>query len=79
MPTLLTAYGFRFFFYSNETDEPAHVHVVKGDATGKVWLEPHLEIVYLNGFTNSEEKRILQIIGTNLVAFKNKWYAYFKK
>ena len=44
MPTILLLEGFRFFFYSNENDEPAHIHVKKGDAEGKIWLEPDLEI-----------------------------------
>jgi Domain of unknown function (DUF4160) len=30
MPTILRINGYRFFFYSNENDEPAHVHVEKG-------------------------------------------------
>ena len=28
MPTILRKNGFRFFFYSNERNEPPHVHVV---------------------------------------------------
>ncbi|MBC7467314.1 MAG: DUF4160 domain-containing protein [Bdellovibrio sp.] len=28
MPTILRKNGFRFFFYSNEGEEPAHIHVV---------------------------------------------------
>jgi hypothetical protein len=36
LPTLLIIRGLRFFFYSNENDEPAHVHVTKADANGKV-------------------------------------------
>ena len=42
MPTLLLLNGFRFFFYSNENTEPIHVHVKKGDATGKIWLESEM-------------------------------------
>lgn len=79
MPTLLVTHGFRFFFYSNETDEPAHVPVVKGDAFGKIWLEPETEVLYLNGFTSSEEKRVIQIVNENHVNFKLKWNAYFAK
>lgn len=40
MPTLFIVNGFRFFFYSNESNKPAHLHVTKGNAAGKVWLEP---------------------------------------
>ncbi|MBO9684061.1 MAG: DUF4160 domain-containing protein [Flavisolibacter sp.] len=42
MPTLLNEKGFRFFFYSNENSEPIHIHVKKGQAEGKIWLEPTL-------------------------------------
>jgi hypothetical protein len=38
MPTLLRVEGFRFFFYSNERQEPAHVHVEKGAGEAKLWL-----------------------------------------
>jgi hypothetical protein len=40
MPTLLNIEGFRFYFFSNEGTEPAHVHVEKGDGTAKFWLNP---------------------------------------
>lgn len=62
MPTLLTINGIRFFFYSNENKEPIHVHVTKGSASGKVWLEPANEIVYFSGFTKAEEKVIVETI-----------------
>jgi hypothetical protein len=38
MPTLLRVEGFRFFFFSNEGQEPPHVHVSKGDGVAKLWL-----------------------------------------
>lgn len=46
MPTVLLINGFRFFFYSNENDEPMHIHVKKGNADGKIWLEPQIEIAF---------------------------------
>ena len=79
MPNLLFINGLRFFFYSNENNEPAHVHITKGDASGKVWLELVIEIGYLFGFTNSEEKDILKILETRSQDFKTKWYEYFSK
>ncbi|MBI1782904.1 MAG: DUF4160 domain-containing protein [Sphingobacteriales bacterium] len=79
MPTLLLLYGFRFFFYSNENKEPIYVHVTKGDAYGKIWLEPEIEIVYLKGFSSAEEKQIVSIINDYSAEFKIKWNEYFKK
>ncbi len=38
MPTVLRWGSYRVFFYSNERDEPAHVHVRAGDKEVKIWL-----------------------------------------
>jgi hypothetical protein len=79
MPTVLLLKGFRFFFYSNESGEPVHVHVMKGGAEGKIWLEPTMEIAYLHRFTNSEERDILEAVKENDQYFKQKWNEYFSK
>lgn len=79
MPTLLYLNGLRFFFYSNENNEPIHVHITKGDANGKIWLEPSIRIEYLIGFTNAEEKVILEAVEAHSENFKNKWNEYFGK
>jgi hypothetical protein len=31
MPTVLRIDGYRFFFFSNEGNEPVHIHVESGD------------------------------------------------
>ncbi len=79
MPTVLLINGFRFFFYSNENDEPIHIHVKKGSAEGKIWLEPKCLIAYLHGFTNAEENNILEIVNDNFEFLKTKWNEYFNK
>jgi len=38
MPTILLIFGWRVFFYSNEGNEPTHVHAQKGDMECKFWL-----------------------------------------
>ena len=35
MPTVLLVEGYRFFFFSNEGQEPPHVHVRKGGGVAK--------------------------------------------
>lgn len=39
MPTILLLLGWRFFFYSNEGNEPIHIHCKKGDSECKFWLK----------------------------------------
>ena len=39
MPTILVIMGWRLFFYSNEENEPIHVHCRKGDMEAKFWLD----------------------------------------
>lgn len=76
MPTVLLLDGFRFFFYSREGAEPPHVHVAKGDAIGKIWLEPVLSIAYLVDFTPAERKQIWEIVQQQVETFKRRWYEY---
>ncbi len=41
MPNLFTISGYKVFFWSNEVNEPIHVHVSKGQPTPnatKIWL-----------------------------------------
>ncbi len=38
MATILLIRGWRFFFYSNERNEPPHIHARKGDMECKYWL-----------------------------------------
>ena len=40
MPTVLRVGPYRFHFYSDERNEPAHVHVRASDAECKFWLDP---------------------------------------
>jgi Domain of unknown function (DUF4160) len=65
-----------FFFYSNENNEPIHVHIEKGDASGKVWLEP-ITVEYLNGFSVRVEREIIAIINQNGSEFIKKRDEYF--
>jgi hypothetical protein len=40
MPTVLRVDAFRFFFYSDERNEPPHIHVTSGGKSAKLWLRP---------------------------------------
>jgi hypothetical protein len=76
MPTILVIEGFRFYFYSNEGTEPAHVHVEKGDGTAKYWLQP-VELVNSDGFTRAELRRAREIVEQNAADFIERWNEHF--
>ena len=56
-----------------------HVHVEKGEAEGKIWLEPAVKISYMRYFSSKEEKHILELVNQHAHLFKNKWNEYFSK
>ena len=35
MPTVIQIKGYRFFFFSNERNEPIHIHIEKADSYAK--------------------------------------------
>ena len=39
-PTVLRIGEFRFHFYSDEGNEPPHIHVTNNDGECKFWLKP---------------------------------------
>ncbi len=79
MPTVLFVNGYRFYFYSGDANEPAHVHVEKGDGIGKIWLMPELKPQYFVSFKTKEIKEIIEIVGSNYGYLKSKWDEYFQK
>lgn len=40
MPTVLRIGAYRFHFYSDEGNEPPHIHIETPDGECKFWLEP---------------------------------------
>jgi hypothetical protein len=73
MPVVLRIKGYKFFFFSNEGDEPVHVHINKAEKNGKIWLEPKILDEYFYGFKPSEIKEIREIVNNNSELLKNSW------
>jgi hypothetical protein len=61
MPTVLRVGRYRFFFYSNEGNEPPHIHVKAGSDQAKFWLEP-INLALNYGFRAHELNEIERII-----------------
>ena len=76
MPTVLRVSGFRFFFYSLEGSEPAHIHVEHGDKVAKFWLEP-VSVAESHGFRSHELNRLRAMVIENRERFREAWNGYF--
>ncbi len=76
MPTIFRVFGLRFFFYSDERNEPPHVHIEKGKGRGKYWLDP-IEKVYMHNFNKQEERQVRYLVKKKQITFRNKWHDYF--
>jgi ABC-type uncharacterized transport system permease subunit len=76
MPTVLRIKGYRFFFFSNEMNEPIHIHVESAGKYAKFWLEP-IALARNVGFRPFELTEIRNIIIENTRIIKEKWNEYF--
>jgi hypothetical protein len=78
VPTVLREAGYRFFFFSNEREEPPHVHVQQAERYAKFWLEPvRLELNVR--FRRNELTKVRKIILDNREVILRAWHEHFGK
>jgi len=73
MPEVFRKFGFVFFFYSNEGQEPMHIHVRKTGGFAKFWIEP-VELEFSQGMKVQDIRKAEELIFENLELIKEKWY-----
>jgi len=78
VPTVLRYKGYRFFFFSGEGEEPAHIHVEQAERYAKFWLKP-VELARSRGFRSGEVAEIQRIVEKNRALFEEKWHDYHKR
>ncbi|MVN22900.1 DUF4160 domain-containing protein [Mucilaginibacter arboris] len=78
MPKVLEINGYKFSFYSNENDEPAHIHITKNTSNAKYWLEPELLEEYSYGFKLIERRKIKNILREHYNTLIKKWHEHFE-
>lgn len=76
MPELMRVEGFRFFFWSNESREPPHVHVARGDGYAKFWLSP-VTLAASSDFKPAEMRRIRELVAAHEGLFLERWHEFF--
>lgn len=79
MPVLRRENGFTYFHFSNEGDprEPVHVHVRKGGAIAKIWLEPEVALQDSMGFNAGELRTIMKVVELRQQQFVEAWNDHF--
>jgi hypothetical protein len=76
MPTVLEVGRYRFYFFSNEGQEPPHIHVKASGDQAKFWLSP-IALASNYGFRASDLNRIEHIIEEHQTRLVEAWYEYF--
>ena len=76
MPTVLREDPYRSFFYSNEGDEPPHVHVRAGGSVAKFWLDP-VRFERNRRFAAHELTQVQLLVQEHRTEFLSAWNDYF--
>lgn len=76
MPTILRISAFRFFFYSNEGQESAHIHVQVDNQLAKFWLQP-VNLASSIGFNAKELNQLLALVREHDALFLEAWNDFF--
>ena len=76
MPTVPRWNGYRFYCFSNEGQEPPHIHVDRGENTVKFWLDP-VEVARDIGFAARDLNAIERKVQDERENFIEAWNVYF--
>jgi Domain of unknown function (DUF4160) len=74
MPTVLVIGPYRFFFYSNEKNEPPHRE--NDEKVAKYWLEP-VQLASSHAFRSHELTRIRALVVEHRDKFLEAWHEHF--
>lgn len=76
MPTILRIGAYRFFFYSNEFGEPAHIHIQRDNMLAKFWLKP-IALASSTRFSPKELRKLKLLVIENNETLLEAWNEYF--
>jgi hypothetical protein len=78
MPTVLRIGRYRFYFFSNERQEPPHIHVKAAENQAKFWLKP-TQLASNYGFSSRELNELERLVEQNESFLLEVWNEYFGK
>jgi hypothetical protein len=82
MPTVLLIAGWRFFFYSNENNEPIHIHVERAESEAKFWIdvkEFEIREAFSYKVSPRDKREVKKIIYEHLDYIIEQWNKFQKK
>ncbi len=83
MPSIFESFGYKIYFWSNENNEPIHVHVSKGTPTQnstKVWLTQSGGCILANNksqIPQNDLNKLLDIISRHYFLIVEKWKEFY--
>ncbi len=82
MPTILMILGWRLFFYSNEGQEPIHVHCRKGELECKYWLNSEtfeIQEAFAFNLSSKDKREIRKIIFGHFEYIEEQWEEFQRR
>jgi hypothetical protein len=76
MPTVLRVGRYRFHFFSNEGNEPPHIHVKASGNEAKFWLDP-VQLAANYGFNVREINEIELLVNEHRETLLEAWHEHF--
>jgi len=76
MPSIDKIGPYRLFFYSEEGNEPAHVHIQRERATAKFWLQP-VRLARSRRFSDHELQKLQKLVEENQEKILEAWNEHF--
>lgn len=76
MPTILLQHGWRFYFYSNEGNEPMHIHAEKAERECKYWLDVdafEIRQAFAHNMSPRDTREVRQIVFQNFDYIVAEW------
>ena len=73
MPTVLREGPYRVYWFSQEADEPPHVHVDRDEHSVKIWLDT-LTVARNDGFHPVEVGRIVALVRRHRERLREEWH-----
>lgn len=84
MPSIFEIIGYKIYFWSNENNEPIHIHISKGNPAAnstKVWLTKSGGCILANNnsrIPQNDLNKLLPIISRQYFFIVAKWKEYYK-